>query len=290
MTTGLFVEQSLNGLQLGVMLFLVTAGLTLVFGIMDFINLAHGSLFMFGAFLAATFVKITGIFWLALILAVLATGLIGFVMEFLVLRRFYHRSHLDQVLLTFGFILVFNDITRIIWGSIPLPMPLPEILSMPVQIMPGVMYPSFRIAILVLGLIVALCLFLIIERTRLGMWIRAGASDRQMTSALGVNVGLVFTLVFAAGAALAALAGIMSGPISAVQIGMGEPILILALVVTVIGGIGSVKGALIAAIMIGMVDTFGRVMFPPAISSILIYLLMVLILAFRPRGLFPANV
>lgn len=290
MTSILVVEQTLNGIQLGVTLFLMSAGLTLVLGIMNFINLAHGSLYMFGAFLAATFLAWTGNFWLALTVGVASTALIGAAMEVGVLRRFYHRSHLHQVLLTFGFILIFNDLTRMIWGPRPLPMPLPQALTAAVEILPGLPYPSFRLAILGVGLVVAVVLYLVIEHTRLGMWIRAGASNRPIASAMGVNVGLVFMLVFAAGAGLAALAGIMAGPIGAVQIGMGEPVLVLALVVTVIGGIGSVRGALIAALLIGTADTFGHVLLPPALSSIIIYILMAAILAWRPKGLFPAHV
>ena len=289
MTTALLIEQGLNGLQLGVQLFLMAAGLTLVFGIMNMINLTHGSLFMVGAFLAATVLAHTGSFVLALVVAVPATALAGLVLEAAVLRRFYGRSHLDQVLVTFGLIMVINELTRMVWGNVPVPMPLPQALSGAVTIYPGVTYPSFRLAILAVGLLVALGLYVVVVHTRVGMWVRAGASDRAMASAMGVNVGLVFSLVFAAGAALAGLAGIMAGPISAVQVGMGEPVLILALVVTVIGGIGSIKGALIAAVLIGLADTFGRVLLPPALGSMIIFMMMAAILAWRPRGLFPVH-
>jgi branched-chain amino acid transport system permease protein len=289
MSLALAVEQLLNGIQLGVQLFLMSAGLTLVFGIMNLINLAHGSLYMAGAFLAAVFLKLTGSFVLAIVLALPATALVGAALEIVVLRRFYQRSHLDQVLVTFGLILVLNEVTRIIFGPVPLPMAVPAFLSGSLQILPGVFYPAFRLAILAVGLVVALCLYIVIAHTRAGMWVRAGASDRAMASALGVDVQLVFSIVFACGAALAGLAGMMAGPITAVQVGMGEPVLILALVVTVIGGIGSVRGALIGALMIGIVDTFGRVLLPPALGNMVIFMLMAAILAWRPNGLFPVH-
>jgi len=289
MTTALLIEQGLNGLQLGVQLFLMAAGLTLVFGIMNMINLTHGSLFMVGAFLAATVFAKTGSFALALVVAVPATAVAGLALEALVLRRFYARSHLDQVLVTFGLIMVINELTRMVWGPVPVPMPVPRLFSGAVTVYPGVTYPSFRLLILGVGLLVAAGLYVVVVHTRVGMWVRAGASNRAIASAMGVNVSLVFSLVFAAGAALAGLAGIMAGPISAVQVGMGEPVLILALVVTVIGGIGSIKGALIAALMIGLADTFGRVLLPPALGSMIIFMMMALILAWRPRGLFPVH-
>jgi branched-chain amino acid transport system permease protein len=289
MTAALMIEQGLNGLQLGVQLFLMAAGLTLVFGIMNMINLTHGSLFMVGAFLAATVLAHTGSFLVALVIAVPATALAGALLEAAVLRRFYNRGHLDQVLVTFGLIMVINELTRMAWGAVPVPMPLPAALSHAVTVFPGVTYPSFRLAILAVGIFVALGLYFVVVHTRVGMWVRAGASDRSMASAMGVNVELVFSLVFAAGAALAGLAGIMAGPISAVQVGMGEPVLILALVVTVIGGIGSIKGAFIAALLIGVADTFGRVLLPPALGSMIIFMMMAAILAWRPRGLFPVH-
>ncbi len=289
MTTALLIEQGLNGLQLGVQLFLMAAGLTLVFGIMNMINLTHGSLFMVGAFLAATVFAKTGSFALALLVAVPATAVAGLLLEALVLRRFYARGHLDQVLVTFGLIMVINELTRMVWGAVPVPMPVPQLLTGAVTVYPGVTYPAFRLAILGVGLLVAIGLYVVVVHTRVGMWVRAGASNRPIAAAMGVNVSLVFSLVFAAGAALAGLAGIMAGPISAVQVGMGEPVLILALVVTVIGGIGSIKGALIAALMIGLADTFGRVLLPPALGSMIIFMMMAAILAWRPRGLFPVH-
>lgn len=289
MTTTLVAEQVLNGVQFGVMLFLMSAGLTLVFGIMNMINLAHGSLYMVGAYLAATFYGATGWFVLSFVAAVVLTGVLGAVLERTLLRHYYARSHLDQVLVTFGLILVFNELTRIVWGPVPVPLALPAPLAGSVTLAPGLVYPVFRLAILAVGLVVALGLYLVIVRTRVGMWVRAGASDRATTAAMGVDVELVFVLVFAAGAALAGLAGMMAGPITAVQVGMGDSILILALVVTVIGGIGSVRGAFVAALLIGVVDTVGRIVLPPALGSMVIFILMAVILAWRPRGLFPAH-
>jgi branched-chain amino acid transport system permease protein len=289
MSLSLFIEQSLNGVQLGVMLFLMAAGLTLVFGIMNLINLAHGSLYMAGAFFAAAFIKLTGSFVLSVLLALPAAAIVGAVVEWAVLRRFYSRGHLDQVLVTFGLILIFNDLVRMIWGVVPVPLPPPDALAGSVHIFDGVFYPAFRLAILAVGALVALGLYVVVSHTRVGMWIRAGASNRPMASALGVDVELVFSLVFSAGAALAGLAGLMAGPITAVQVGMGEPILILALVVTVIGGIGSIRGAFVAALIIGVGDTFGRVLLPPALGSMVIFMLMAAILAWRPKGLFPVH-
>jgi branched-chain amino acid transport system permease protein len=289
MSLTLLIEQLLNGCQLGAMLFMMAAGLTLVFGIMNLINLAHGSLFMTGAFIAASAVAATGHLGLAILLAVLGTAAIGALLEWGLLRHFYKRHHLDQCLVTFGLILVFNEMARIVWGPTPLRMPLPAFLAGSVEILPGVRYPAIRLSILAVGLLVALLLYVLVVHTRGGSWVRAGASDRVMAAALGVNVSKVFSVVFAAGAALAGLAGVMAGPILAVQIGMGEPILILALVVIVIGGIGSIRGALVAALFIGIGDTFGRVLLPPALGSIVIYMLMATLLAWRPRGLFPAH-
>jgi len=288
-TLPLFLEQTLNGVQLGVMLFLMSAGLTLVFGIMNLINLAHGALYMLGAFIAATVADKSGSFLLGALVAVLATAAIGALLEVTLLRRFYHRSHLDQVLVTFGLILVFNETTQLIWGAVPMRFNLPDAVAGSIELFPGMNYPVFRLVILGVGLVVGLLLYVMIMRTRIGMWVRAGASNRAMASAIGVNVEMVFIGVFAAGAALAGLAGLMAGPILAVQVGMGEPVLILALVVTVIGGIGSINGALVAAIMIGLIDTFGRVLLSPALGSMVIFLAMAVILAWKPRGLFPVH-
>ncbi len=289
MTPQLVVEQMLNGIQFGVTLFLMASGLTLVFGIMNFINLAHGSLYMVGAFAAAWIQSVTGSFVLGVVFALPVTALIGAALELGLFRRFYARGHLDQVLVTFGVVLAMNEITRLIFGPIPLRMPLPEALAGSIELWPGLTYPTFRLVVLAVGLVVAALLWAIVMKTRIGMWVRAGSSNRPIASAMGVDVDVVFAALFAVGSALAGLAGLMAGPILAVQVGMGEPILILALVVTVIGGIGSIKGAFVAALTVGLVDTFGRVLMPPAIGSMAIFLLMALILAFRPKGLFPVH-
>jgi branched-chain amino acid transport system permease protein len=299
----LFLEQCLNGLQFGLLLFLLAAGLTLVFGIMDMVNLAHGSLYMVGAYFAATFVALTDSFLIGAILALGATILVGMAVEVVALRRLYGRDHLDHVLGTFGLILFFNEAVRIVWGPAGLTLRLPDWLNTSVRVLPGLDYPTYRIAIIVTALLVALFLYVLVMRTRVGMLIRAGATNREMTGALGVNIGLLYTLVFGLGAALAALAGLMQAPIQTVQIGMGENILILAFVVIIIGGIGSIRGAFIAAIMVGLIDTIGRAFLPdilrlmlssrsastvaPALSSMLIYLVMAIVLVVRPAGLFP---
>ena len=299
----LFLEQCLNGLQFGLLLFLLAAGLTLVFGIMDLVNLAHGSLYMVGAYFAATFVALTDSFLIGAILALGATILVGMAVEVVALRRLYGRDHLDHVLGTFGLILFFNEAVRIVWGPAGLTLRLPDWLNTSVRVLPGLDYPTYRIAIIVTALLVALFLYVLVMRTRIGMLIRAGATNREMTGALGVNINLLYTLVFGLGAALAALAGLMQAPIQTVQIGMGENILILAFVVIIIGGIGSIRGAFIAAIMVGLIDTIGRAFLPdilrlmlssrsastvaPALSSMLIYLVMTIVLVVRPAGLFP---
>jgi branched-chain amino acid transport system permease protein len=299
----LFLEQCLNGLQFGLLLFLLAAGLTLVFGIMDLVNLAHGSLYMLGAYFAATFVAWTDSFVAGALIALVATLLVGMAVEVVALRRLYGRDHLDHVLGTFGLILFFNELVRMVWGPAGLSLPLPIWLIYPVEILPGLFYPTYRIAIIVTALMVALFLYLLVMRTRLGMLIRAGASNREMTGALGININLLYTLVFGLGAALAGLAGLMQAPILTVQIGMGENILILAFVVIIIGGIGSIRGAFIAAVLVGLIDTIGRAFLPdllrlilssrgastvaPAMSSMMIYLLMAIVLVLRPEGLFP---
>src|SRR3974377_309021 len=262
----LVVEQILNGLQFGLLLFLLAAGLTLVFGIMDFVNLAHGSLYMMGAYFAATFVAWTGNFLLGAALALGATLLLGIVLEYTALRHLYGRDHLDHVLATFGLILFFNEAVRLIWGPAGLALPLPDWLTVPVPILPGVHYPAYRLAIIVVALLVALLLYLGVMRTRIGMLIRAGASNREMIGALGIKIKRLSTLGFGRGAALAGLAGLMQAPILTVQIGMGENILILAFVVIVIGGIGSIRGALIAPLLAGLIDTL-RPSLLPALPS-----------------------
>ena len=301
----LFLEQCLNGLQFGLLLFLLAAGLTLVFGIMDLVNLAHGSLYMMGAYFAATFTAWTDSFVAGALLALLATLLLGMILEVVALRPLYGRDHLDHVLGTFGLILFFNELVRIVWGPAGLSLPLPTGLIYPVELLPGLFYPTYRIVIIVVALVVALFLYVLVMHTRLGMLIRAGASNREMTGALGININLLYTLVFGLGAALAGLAGLMQAPILTVQIGMGENILILAFVVIIIGGIGSIRGVFIAAVLVGLIDTVGRAFLPdllrlvlssrgastvaPAMSSMMIYLLMAIVLVLRPEGLFPAS-
>jgi branched-chain amino acid transport system permease protein len=301
----LLLEQCLNGLQFGLLLFLLAAGLTLVFGIMDLVNLAHGSLYMLGAYFAATFTAWTDSFVAGALLALLATLLLGMTLEVVALRPLYGRDHLDHVLGTFGLILFFNELVRMVWGPAGLSLPLPTGLIYPVELLPGLFYPTYRIVIIVVALVVALFLYVLVMHTRLGMLIRAGASNREMTGALGININLLYTLVFGLGAALAGLAGLMQAPILTVQIGMGENIFILAFVVIIIGGIGSIRGAFIAAVLVGLIDTVGRAFLPdllrlvlssrgastvaPAMSSMMIYLLMAIVLVLRPEGLFPAS-
>jgi branched-chain amino acid transport system permease protein len=301
----LFIAQCLNGLQFGLLLFLLAAGLTLVFGIMDLVNLAHGSLYMVGAYFAATFAAWTGSFVLGVLAGVAGALLVGMAVEVVVMRRLYGRDHLDHLLATFGLILFFNEAVRLIWGPDGLSLPLPSWLLTPVTILPGISYSAYRLSMIVVTLFVAGFLYVLVMRTRIGMLIRAGASNREMVGALGVNIKLLFTLVFGLGAALAGLAGLMQAPILTVQIGMGENIIILAFVVTVIGGIGSVRGALVAALLVGFIDTLGRSYLPdlmrlvlsneaastaaPALSSMLIYLLMAVVLVVKPEGLFSAG-
>ena len=298
----LLLEQCLNGLQFGLLLFLLAAGLTLVFGIMDLVNLAHGSLYMMGGYFAASFVAWTGSFFAGALLALGATLLLGIILEVVALRPLYGRDHLDHVLGTFGLILFFNELVRLIWGPAGLSLPLPPALNTAVDVF-GIYYPIYRLLIILVSLLVALFLYLVVMKTRVGMLIRAGASNREMVGALGIDIKLLFTLVFGLGAAFAGLAGLMQAPILTVQIGMGENILILAFVVIVIGGIGSIRGAFVAAVFVGLVDTLARAFLPDllhlvlsttaastlarALSSMLIYLLMAAVLALRPQGLFP---
>jgi len=305
MTLALVIEQCLNGLQFGVMLFLMAAGLTLVFGVMGLINLAHGSLYMTGAFTAAFVAGQTGNFWFGLGAGALAAAAVGAVVEIGVMRRLYARDHLDQVLATFALILIFSEGARMLSGGRPLWLDMPDALAGHVTLPGGAAYPLYRLAIIGAGLAVAVGLWVLIRQTRLGMRIRAGQSDREMIDALGVDITRLYTAVFALGAGLAGLAGAMVGALQSVEVGMGEPVLILAFVTIVIGGIGSIRGALLAAVLIGVVDTLGRVflplafglVYPPseataigaALASMLIYVLMALVLAIRPRGLFPGH-
>lgn len=304
MALSLVLPQLLNGLQFGVLLFLLAAGLTLVFGIMSFVNLAHGSLYMMGAYFAATAFNLSGSFPVAVVAAVAGCIVLGFLLERLAVSRLYSRDHLDHVLATFGMMLFFNEITRIVWGPQPYFLPVPASLESTVDLF-GISYPAYRFAIIVVGLAVAIGAHLLMHKTRLGMLIRAGSVNPKMVGALGVNIKFLNALLFALGAGLAGLAGVMAGPILSIQSGMGEPVLITALVVIVIGGIGSVSGAFYAALIVGIADTMGRAFLPmllremmsrevanaagPALASMLVYVLMAVVLAVRPQGLFPAR-
>ena len=299
----LLVVQLLNGIQLGILLFLLAAGLTLIFGVMDFINLAHGSLYMIGAYFCATVTGWTGSFLLGSLAALPMIFVVGLAVEILVARPLYSRSHLDQVLATFGLILFFDALAQLVWGPSGHPVPLPDALRGQVTLMEGVILPMYRFVIIVVGLLVAAGLYFVIGHTRTGMLVRAGASNRRMVSALGVNIDLLFTCVFAFGAVLAGLAGLMIAPITEANIGMGNDILIVAFVVIIIGGIGSTRGAFVAALLVGLIDTLGRSFLDdllklfltnqsaetaaPAISAMLIYIMMAVILCFQPQGLFP---
>ena len=300
----LLIEQTLNGVQLAMLLFLVAAGLTLVFGIMDFMNLSHGSLFMMGAYFAATGVAMTGSFVLGGLIAIAATTLLGFAVEAVWLRPLYGRGHLDQVLGTFGLVLFFNDFVRLLWGAAGRTVPVPAALAGQVSL-GAFTYPLYRFALILVGLIVAAGLYLLVQRSKAGMTIRAAASDRAMAGAIGTDVALVSTLVFGLGAALAGLAGLFAAPILAVQIGMGDNMLILALVIVVIGGLGSVRGAFLAALIVGLIDSLGRAYLPDllrlvlspvaastaaaSLSSVLIYVLLAVVLLVKPQGLFPVG-
>ena len=302
MSLVLIAEQILNGLQFGIMLFLMSAGLTLIFGVMGLINLAHGSLYMIGAFIAAAVASATGSFILALVAALSAAALAGAIVEMTIIRKLYNRDHLDQVLATFALILIFSEGTRWVFGSFPLSLDVPAYLQGAVTLPGGIQYPLYRITLIVFGLIIGIGLGLLITKTRIGVQIRAGENDREMVSALGVNISKLYTFVFALGAALAGLAGALVGAIQSVEVGMGEPVLILAFVVIVIGGIGSVKGALIGSILVGLTDTLGGIFLPKlfglfmdlatatnvgsSIASMSIYILMSIVLVWRPTGLF----
>jgi branched-chain amino acid transport system permease protein len=303
--SGIFVfEQVLNGLQFGLMLFLLAAGLTLIFGVMDMINLAHGSLYMVGAFLCAWLASATGSFVFGILGGVVLTALFGAVLEMSLLRSLYARDHLSQVLATFALILILNDGVKMVFGT-DLPLSAPASLDGPVELFPGLMYPAYRLLILAVGFALALLLYILVQKTRVGALVRAGASNREMSGVMGVNVARLFTIVFAIGAGLCAVAGGLLGPLLAVQVGMGENILILAFVVIVIGGIGSIRGALIGAILVGAIDTLGRTLLQqllreylppqwasaagPAIASIAVYVFMAGVLVAKPQGLFPVR-
>jgi branched-chain amino acid transport system permease protein len=301
----LALEQLLNGVQFGIMLFLLAAGLTLIFGIMNVINLAHGSLYMIGAYGAALVAARTGSFVLAILAGLAAAGIAGLLIEFLVIRKLYNRDHLQQVLATFGLILFINEGATILFGRTPLFVAMPPFLSGSVEIIPGIPYPTYRIAIMIVGLLVAGGLYLLVNKTRIGMLVRAGSTHREMVRALGVDIRLLYTIVFGLGALLAGLAGLMAGPLLAVQVGMGEQILILTFVVVVIGGLGSIRGAFYGALIVGITDTMLRAFLPSlfkhfmaasdadalgaGVSSMGIYLVMALVLLIRPQGLFHAQ-
>ena len=305
MSSTLIAEQLLNGLQFGLMLFLIAAGLTLVFGILDILNVAHGSLYMAGAYVAAQTMQATQSFVAAVVVAALVTGFVGLVLELVLIRKLVIRDHLAQVLGTFAVILIANDVVKMIWGPAPMMMSMPPALSGPVQLLPDLLYPAYRLLIIAVGLAAALGLYLFVTRTRAGVLVRAGASNRQMATLMGVRVPLLFLGVFVLGAMLAALAGALLGPVTAIQTGMGEQILILVLVCIVIGGIGSMRGAFVGALLVGFVDTAGRAFLPsilklffspavassvgPTLAALSIYLLMAVVLVFRPSGLFPAR-
>ena len=298
----LLISQLLNGLQLGLLLFLLASGLSLIFGIMDFINLSHGSFYMIGAFVCASVVALTGSFIAAATVAVIVVFLLGVVVEWLVIRKLYAKDHLDHVLVTYGLILVFDTLAHMIWGAKGAAIPLPEVLNGQVEVA-GFVLPTYRLLIIVCGLLVAAGLYVLVTRSRLGMLIRAGASNRTMVTALGVNIDRLYRIVFAIGAAMAGFAGLLIAPITEVSIGMGNEIIIIAFVVVIVGGIGSIKGAFYGAILIGFIDTLGRSYLDnllklffspnvaetaaPALSAMLVYLLMAVVLVFKPRGLFP---
>jgi len=301
----LVLEQLLNGLQYGVMLFLMAAGLTLIFGIMGVINLAHGSLYMVGAYAGVWVAGMTGSYWLGIPAALIGAALTGLLIEMVVIRRLYARDHLDQVLATFALILIFNELITIVFGRQPVFSPMPGGLSAPIEIIPGLFYPPYRLLVIATGLAVAVGLWLLINRTRVGMLVRAGASNRDMVRALGVDIRLLYTAVFALGALLSGLAGYMAGPITAVQVGMGDQILLATFVVVVVGGVGSIKGAFVAGLFLGVFDTMLRAFLPGLLKTVLppaqadqlgigiasmgIYLLMAVVLLIRPKGLFAAE-
>jgi branched-chain amino acid transport system permease protein len=304
MNIALFVEQALNGLQYGLMLFLLAAGLTIVFGVMDMINLAHGSLYMVGAFFAAWLVPLADSFWLGVAGAIVLTAVFAMLLETGLLRTLYARDHLSQVLATFALILILNDGVKMVFGT-DRPLSAPQALSGPVTLPLGLQYPAWRLLIIAVGLLLAALLYLLVQKTKLGALVRAGASNREMSSAMGVNVPRLFTAVFGLGAALCAVAGALLGPLLAVQVGMGENILIPAFVVVVIGGVGSIRGALAGALLVGVVDTLGRTALQqvlrealppqwasaagPALASVAVYVLMAAVLVWRPQGLLPVR-
>ena len=302
MSLALFLEQLFNGFQTGITLFLISAGLTIVLGTMKFVNLAHGSQVMIGAYVATYFFGLTESFFLGIIFAIPCTFIFGITLEILIIRHFYNRDHMEQVLVTFGLIIFFNEVIRIVFGPASLYSTIPKILSNSVMLLPELPYPAYRLFIIGIGIISALIIYVLIHKSKIGAMVRAGENNSIIASALGININLLFRLVFATGATFAGLAGMMIGPLTSIEPGMGEPLLILALVVIIIGGVGSIKGAFFSAILIGIIDTLGRVFIPfllklflnnssadgagPALSSMLVYILMIIILIKKPNGLF----
>lgn len=290
----IFLIQVLNGVQYGLVLFLVASGLTLIFGIMGIINLAHGSFYMIGAYLAWSLSGRLGNFWVAIALGIVLTVLLGMLLEWLLIKRLYRRDHLYQVLLTYGLILIFEELRSILWGDDVHGVPIPGVLSASIPLTDTLAYPVYRLWMSGVCVVLAVLMYWLIQHTRLGMMIRAGASNRDMTQSLGINIQLLYRLVFASGVALAAFAGMIAAPVSSVFPGMGGQVLIICFVVVVIGGIGSVKGALVAALLIGLVDTFGKVLeiqiggfrVLPELAGMSVYLLMAMVLLWRPEGLF----
>jgi branched-chain amino acid transport system permease protein len=289
-----FLIQLLNGVQYGLLLFLVASGLTLVFGIMGVINVAHGAFYMVGAYLAWSITARIGNFWIGVLAAIVIAAVLGLLLEWLLIKRLYHRDHLYQVLLTYGLILVFEEARSVLWGDDVRGVAIPDLLAGSVRLSDTLVYPVYRLFISGVCIVVALLLYWVIQRTRLGMMIRAGASNRDMVQSLGINIQMLYRVVFAAGVTLTAFAGMMAAPVSTVYPGMGNQVLILCFVVIVIGGLGSVKGAMVASLLIGLVDTFGKVLHLeiggvsvlPELSSMTVYLLMAAILLWRPEGIF----
>ncbi len=286
--------QAMNGIQYGLLLFLVASGLTLIFGIMGVINIAHGSFYMIGAYLAWSLMGWIGNFWLGLFVGVVVAFVLGLVLEFLFIRFLYDKDHLQQVLVTYGLILIFSELRSVIWGDDVHSVAIPALLDGSIQLTENLAYPVYRIWLSSVCIVIAILMFLGIQHTRLGMMIRAGESDREMTKALGINIGLVYRFIFALGVSLAAFSGMISAPISSVFPGMGGQVLIVSFVVVVIGGLGSIKGAMVAALLVGLIDTFGKVMtlhifgvnIFPEMAGMSIFALMALILMFRPQGIF----
>lgn len=285
MSASLFLVQVFNGIQYGLILFLIASGLTLIFGIMGIINLAHGAFYMLGAYVAFGIAKASGSLLIAVFGAMATMAILGFLIERVLIGRLYDRNHLDQVLVTFGLILVFDEAQRIIWGSDVHSVAIPPILASSFQLSDIMAFSYYRIFVTVICALLAVAMALIIQKTKLGMWIRAGASNREMVSSLGVDINMLFALVFAAGAAITGFAGAISVPLTSVSPGMGDAIIIISFVVVVIGGVGSVKGAFFGALLIGLAETFGRVLLPQ-FSSFLVYAIMAAVLLWRPQGLF----